>query len=148
MGGILWALALLSAPSPALANGLQEAQKAYAAGDFLKAYGLYEPLALAGDPQAQNNLGVMILKGQGVSRNSRVAAGWFGKAAEQGLADGQYHLGLMFGWGKGVAKSRLKAALWFQKAAAQGHAAAMDALKEMSILNTGTPLCKGTPCPF
>ena len=61
--------------------------------------------AKAGDPAAQNSLGVMYYTGEAVSKNlsgkvldndPELAAGWFYRAAEQGYADAQFNLGLMY----------------------------------------------------
>lgn len=47
---------------------------------------------------------------------------WFGKAAEQGLADAQYNLGVFYVAGWGVPQDYAKAAYWYGKAAEQGDA--------------------------
>jgi len=49
-----------------------------------------------GDPKAQNYLGVLYLKGDGVERDLKEAVYWFKKAAAQGNADAQYRLGTMY----------------------------------------------------
>ena len=54
-----------------------------------------------GFADAQYNLGVMYLKGEGVDKNDKVSAKWFRMAAQQGHADAQYNLGLLFKPGKG-----------------------------------------------
>ncbi len=43
--------------------------------------------AEAGDASAQTKVGVMYLKGEGVSRDYKEAVRWFGKAAVQGDAE-------------------------------------------------------------
>ncbi|GHT40504.1 hypothetical protein AGMMS49921_02000 [Endomicrobiia bacterium] len=40
--------------------------------------------AVQGDAPAQNNLGVIVLQGEGVEQDYKVAFNWFKKAAEQG----------------------------------------------------------------
>jgi TPR repeat protein len=75
-----------------------------------------------GDASAQNNLGVMYEKGQGVSQNYTEAMRWYRKAADQGFAEGQYNLGVMYEKGRGVSQNYTEAGVWFRKAADQGDA--------------------------
>ena len=49
-----------------------------------------------GDVDAQNKLGVMYYRGEGVPQDYSHAVSWFRKAAEQGHAVAQYNVGLMF----------------------------------------------------
>src|SRR5438876_2603638 len=50
--------------------------------------------AQAGDPRAQNTLGVTFGKGEGVKKDVREGARWFRRAAAQGNAAAEYNLGL------------------------------------------------------
>ncbi len=43
--------------------------------------------ALQGDAEAQNNLGVMYQRGEGVPKNNVKAVKWLRKTAEQGLEE-------------------------------------------------------------
>ena len=74
--------------------------------------------------EAQSNLGLMYVKGQGVTRDYAEAVKWYRKAAEQGLAEAQYNLGQMYYKGQGVTRDYAEAVKWFRKAAEQGLAAA------------------------
>ena len=47
------------------------------------------PLAVNGDADAQNYLGVMCEKGKGVPLDYKTAVKWFERAAEQGHSDAQ-----------------------------------------------------------
>ncbi|MGH8274704.1 MAG: tetratricopeptide repeat protein [Gammaproteobacteria bacterium] len=76
--------------------------------------------AKRGDANAQHNLGLRYVKGQGVARNYKKSAYWFSKAAEQGESRSQYDLGLQYKYGQGVPKDYKKAADLFRKAAKQG----------------------------
>lgn len=78
--------------------------------------------AEAGDAQAQVDIGVMYIKGEGTSKDAAKAFEWFQKAAAQGNARAQYDLGLIYHHGEGVSKNAGKAMEWYQKAAAQGYA--------------------------
>ena len=77
--------------------------------------------AKQGDVQAQTELGLAYLKGDGVTKNKRASARWFRKAAEQGFVDAQNHLATAYLSGWGVAKSDREAVRWWHKAAKQGH---------------------------
>jgi hypothetical protein len=55
------------------------------------------------NPDAQNRLGLHLVNGElGLSRDPVQAAGWFRRAAEQGLADGQFNLSLFLLNGDGA----------------------------------------------
>ena len=104
--------------------GYDEGMAAYVAGDFATALREWRPLAEAGDPRAQNKLGAMYGKGQGVSQNDATAVEWFRRAAEQGYAEAQNNLGYRLNIGRGVEADPPKALEWYRKAAAQGFAPA------------------------
>lgn len=57
--------------------------------------------ANAGDPMAQQELGVRYLLGRGVEGDSAKAAYWFFKAAEQNMISSRFNLGILLyhGWG-------------------------------------------------
>ena len=76
--------------------------------------------AKQGDAEAQCNLGVMYLMGDGVDKDPAEAVRWFRAAAEQGHAKGQLYLGVRLARGEGVDKDLVEAANWFRKAAEQG----------------------------
>ncbi|MBS0496827.1 MAG: sel1 repeat family protein [Gammaproteobacteria bacterium] len=102
--------------------------------------------AKAGDPAAQNSLGVMYYTGEAVSKNlsgkvldtdPELAAGWFFRAAEQGYADAQFNLGLMYANGEGVPQDMEQAVELFKKAAEQGHVDAQNNLGAMYFTGEG-----------
>ena len=57
---------------------------AYNRGDYMPAIKLLRPLAQAGNAKAQNIVGVMYHKGEGVARSSAKAFMWFSLAAKRG----------------------------------------------------------------
>src|SRR5436190_20954540 len=59
---------------------------AYNRGDYMPAMKLFRPLAQAGNAKAQNIVGVMYHKGEGVARSSARAFMWFSLAAQRGDA--------------------------------------------------------------
>jgi len=81
-------------------------------------------LADRGDAEAQFNLGLMYMKGQGVAQNYEEAVKWYRLAAEQGTAEAQFYLGLMSELGTGVAQDFKEAQKWYWVAATQGNARA------------------------
>ncbi|SFE26961.1 tetratricopeptide repeat protein [Nitrosomonas sp. Nm166] len=102
--------------------------------------------AKAGNPAAQNALGVMYYTGEAISKSSsgqvlsndpELAAGWFFRAAEQGYADAQANLGLMYANGEGVEKDMAQAVELFRKAAEQGHVNAQNNLGAMYFTGEG-----------
>lgn len=77
-----------------------------------------------GDAEAQYNLGVAYIKGQGLSTDLGAAFQWMVLAAEQGLAPAQARLGLMYATGDGVAIDPIEAHKWLILAAGAGDSAA------------------------
>ena len=92
-----------------------------------------------GDAEAQNKLGVMYLRGEGVPENNQEAVKWCRKAAEQGHAKAQFNLGFMYSTGKGVLEDDREAVKWFRKAAEQGYAPAQNNLGFMYSTGEGVP---------
>ncbi|WP_249122700.1 DUF2971 domain-containing protein [Pseudoalteromonas sp. M8] len=80
--------------------------------------------AQRGDADAQCNLGLMYINGQGVAQSDEKAVEYYQLAAKQGNARGQCNLGVMYAQGKGVAQSDEKAIKYYQLAAEQGNARA------------------------
>ena len=79
-----------------------------------------------GHAWAQNNLGVMYDKGEGVPEDDAEAVRWYRRAAEQGDAYAQSNLGAKYGKGEGIPEDRVQAYAWFSIAAAQGSESAME----------------------
>jgi TPR repeat protein len=83
-GGVL--AACLFAASGAVAGPWEDGMAAYNRGDYVLAIRLFRPMAEQGNPKAQNVMGVMYRKGEGVPRNLRRAFMWFSFAAKRGDA--------------------------------------------------------------
>lgn len=94
---------------------------AYNRGDYATALKLFHPLADQGGHAAQNNLGVLYEKGQGVPQNYAEAAKWYRLAADQGSAVAQFNLGLLYAKGQGVPQDYVLAHMWFNLSATQGN---------------------------
>lgn len=99
----------------------------------------YRAAAEQGHPQAQNNLGSMLLNGMGTDKNPGEAAIWYRKAAEQGEAAAQFNLALRYLHGNGVSQSDTEAADWLKKAAAQGYTDAVGQLGTLCRFGQGVP---------
>lgn len=94
--------------------------------------------AEAGFGQAQLELGLMIMSGEGWAADPAVAVRWLRAAADQGLADAQYALGYAYGTGEGVAKDEKEAYRLMLAAAEQGHAKAQNAVAWHAYNGKGT----------
>lgn len=99
---------------------------------------LIEPLAAAGNAEAQNLLGVLYTKGVGVDKNEEFAFKLIEKAANNGYANAQYNLGRFYKTGtKAKAIDFEKAIVWFKKAIANGHQRAAYSLGYMYYKGLG-----------
>ena len=87
--------AVLFLGGPAHAD-FMEGWRAYQRGDFKTALQQWTPLAEAGNPVAQYNVGVMYDEGTGVETNADKVIGWWRKAADQGHRMAQHNLALLF----------------------------------------------------
>ncbi|MFN3796490.1 MAG: tetratricopeptide repeat protein, partial [Sphingobium yanoikuyae] len=106
---------LLTAALPALAD-VKAGVDAWQQGDYAKAITEWRPLANAGDPDAQFNLGQAYKLGRGVPADLSSAVDWYRKATAQGHARAEDNLGLlMFQQG-----DRAGAMPYLQHAAARG----------------------------
>jgi hypothetical protein len=121
-------LAATVAASAAGAGDYDRGMAAAQAGDFETAFEEWMPLAEAGDPAAQYNIGRMYRQGDFVARDNTEAARWYLRAAEQGLVPAQAQIGWMFANGVGVDRDLRDAARWTHAAAAGGDAQAAQNL--------------------
>jgi len=119
----------------------EDAKAAYNKGDYAAVRRLLSSfiLALAGNSDAQHNLGVMYDNGQGVTQDYAAAMSWYRKAAEQDDAYAQTNLGFMYANGRGVPQDYVQAVSWFRKAAEQGDAYAQTNLGVMYYSGRGVP---------
>jgi TPR repeat protein len=82
---------LLGAPA-AFAGPWEDGMAAYNRGDYVPAIRVFRTLAEQGNAKAQNALGVMFRKGEGVPKNSARAHMWFSFAAKRGEAGARAEL--------------------------------------------------------
>lgn len=108
-------LSLLLAPLPAYAD-TKSGVDAWERGEYAVAVKEWRPLAIAGDPDAQFNLGQAYKLGRGVPVDLGEAENWYRRAANQGHLQAEDNLGLvMF-----TANKREAAMPFITRAAARG----------------------------
>ncbi len=87
---LLWA----GAAMPAFAD-VKGGVDAWDRGDYPKAVSVWRPLAIAGDADAQFNLGQAYKLGRGVPADLRIAQDWYARSAAQGHQRAEDNLGLV-----------------------------------------------------
>jgi TPR repeat protein len=107
--------------APSVAGPFEDALVAAQAGEFATAVSLLRPLAEAGEPAAQYNLGILYENGGGVEQDYVEAAYLYGLAARQGHGGAQMNLGALYGNGRGVVRDFSEAFIWLSLASAQGN---------------------------
>ncbi|MGL4963250.1 MAG: peptidoglycan-binding protein [Inquilinus sp.] len=84
--------------------------------------------AVAGQANAEHDLGTFFALGIEVPQNLERAAYWYRRAADQGVASAAYNLGVLLERGLGVPRDPEAAVARFRQAAEAGHAGALNAL--------------------
>lgn len=111
----LMVTAMIAGAVPALAD-VKAGVDAWQQGDYAKAIAQWRPLAEAGDPDAQFNLGQAYKLGRGVQPDFNAAIDWYRKAQRQGHLRAEDNLGvLLFQQG-----DRAGAMPFLQKSASRG----------------------------
>ena len=95
---------------------IDAATEAYLAGDYPRAFGLFEPLAEEGDPLAQYSMANLYASGQGVAQDQAEAVRWLQRAARGGHRRAAVDLGNRYASGLGVERDLEEAAKWFEVA--------------------------------
>lgn len=93
---------------------------AYRNNDFKTALIEFRASADEGDASSQWALGFLHTNGEGLPKDSRLAAEWYRKAADQGHAGAQNNLGVSYDNGEGVPKDSRLAAEWYPKPPTKG----------------------------
>jgi TPR repeat protein len=86
------AATLLVGTAGTQAGPWEDGMVAYNRGDYVPAIRLFRPLAEAGNPKAQTQIGTMYRKGEGMAASPIRAFMWFSVAAKRG--DGKAKAGL------------------------------------------------------
>lgn len=92
---VLTATALVGLTTAPARADVKTGVDAWAQGDYAKAVQTWKPLAEAGDPDAQFNLGQAYKLGRGVPEDIPTALQWFRKAAVQGHQRAEDNYGLL-----------------------------------------------------
>ena len=125
---LFWALTIMLWANVSYSQDYDMGLEAAMSGDFKTAYGIWKPLAEGGDPYAQNGLGMLLRRGDGVEVDSKEAAKWFQLSADQGLIMPFYSLGEMYEAGEGVIQDLKKSFELYSIAAENGFVDAQTTL--------------------
>ncbi len=90
-----------------------------------------ETLARKGDVHAENELGTLYARGDGVPQDLHAAAHWFRAAALKGYAGAQYNLGQLYQLGLGLPANPIEAYKWYKLAARGGSDSAAERIDEL-----------------
>ena len=94
-----------------------------------KALEYFTKAAKQGNRDAQYNVGLAYVRGEGVVKDFAKAYTWFEKAAYQDDAGAQYNVGVMSVNGEGVVADPLTAYVWFKLADEKGYEGAKEAME-------------------
>lgn len=109
------------------------ALEAARAEDYATALSIWEPLARAGHPRAQNNIGAAFAEGLGVEPDLALAYKWLRLSAEAGDAVGRRNLAALYFRGDGVPQDDIEAMRLYRLAAEAGDGPAQDMLSWMLL---------------
>lgn len=124
----LFAIAVCLIAGTALADAVDEGNKALQEQRWADAYRLLLPEAQKGNTFAQYNVALLLSNGWGVKEDLPQAAQWYQRAANNGDTDAKVNLGLMYAQGLGVKKDFRKAAQLYREAADAGAGMAQNNL--------------------
>ena len=96
---------------------MEEIVDSYDRGRYEVVFRHLLPIATNNYPQAQELLGIMYYKGQGVTQDYEAAIEWLTKAAEAGRPLGEHYLATLLLAGNGTAKDPVAALMWLYIAA-------------------------------
>lgn len=99
----------------------EQALKAYKSRDYERAMALWEEEVKHKNDQAMTNIGLMYLKGEGVSKDFAKAREWFEMASEHNNESANYNLALMYQTKLGVPEDQDAAVDYFRRAVQKNH---------------------------
>ncbi len=132
-------LLLLLWPTLATAATPEDARRAYDAGRFTDAMGIWNQLTRQGNAEAEFGLGLLYDLGNGTPEDPGSAFAWYMLAADAGVPAAEFNVAAMYAAGRGVAQSSEKAALWYARAGARGHHRAQFSLGLLYQQGDGVP---------
>ncbi|MGH8583258.1 MAG: tetratricopeptide repeat protein [Gammaproteobacteria bacterium] len=112
---------------------------AYFREDYATALSEFTRVAEQGDSNAQYNVALMYLKGEGTGADLQQALHWFRAAAAAGQLYAQGFLGALYADGQGVPQDDRLAAYWLGAAARGGHAPSQYFLGRLYLHGRGVP---------
>jgi len=134
-------MALVGGPAAGANESIAKAVELITQARHADAARLLEPLAKAGDAEAQYHLGLLHYAGKGVPENERKAVELLKSSAERGNVNAMYQLGNAFTFGNDtprlVADADTEAAQWYYKAAKLGNADAQYSLGLLFMAGKG-----------
>ncbi|MFZ6773259.1 tetratricopeptide repeat protein [Undibacterium sp. SXout7W] len=122
------------------ADDFEDGVNLYENQEMSEAADAFQAAADKDNADAQFNLGLMYLNGEGIEENYQQAMHWFEQSAAQNNVRAQVNLARMYAKGKGVAPDYNTAVSWFKKAADQGYADAQYSLGVLYVTGNGTSL--------
>jgi TPR repeat protein len=125
---------------PAGAVTPEDGRRAYDAGRFTDAMGIWAELRQQGNAAAAFGLGMIFDLGNGTPADPESAFLFYMAAANAGLPAAEFNVAAMYDSGRGAPQSREDAAQWYAKAAAHGHHRAQFALGMLYEQGDGVPL--------
>ena len=105
--------------------------------DLKEAYRLLHEAAKENNPDAEYNLGIMHMNGQGVSKSDSEAVYWFRRAAAAGHTLAQYNLAVTLSSEEKFSGNDAEAVRWYRAAADGGHIIATYNLGVMYVEGRG-----------
>ncbi len=108
-------------------------------GRYGAAFEKLQPLAAAGDPWSQNQLGNLYYLGLGTDVNLEKAADWYLRAGLNGWADAQINIAYFYRYGRGVETDAIRAAAWLRHARSGGKEIAETHMAWLVGILTMTP---------
>ena len=126
--------AVVGVAAPAMAD-VKTGVDAWAKGDYFVAVKEWRPLAIAGDADAQFNLGQAYKLGRGVPLDPALAESWFRKAAVQGHVQAIDNYGLALF----QANKKAEALPWLEKSVSRGEPRTQLVLGTMLFNGDGVP---------
>jgi TPR repeat protein len=163
LNALLILLVVTATGGAAWAATFDDGRRAYRNGDYATALQIFHRLAERGNANAQDALGRMYDKGEGVAQDKAEASRWFQMAdaerngltaynksdfatamrifrplAERGQILAEYTIGMMYANGQGVPQDYAEALKWHRKAAEQGEPKAQFSVGVMYFKGLGT----------
>jgi len=130
-------LMIFTIVSVAHADSNIDGTEAYKAGDYEKAYNLFNDGAQKGDADSQWMLAVMYYEGKGVLHDYQETFKWCRLAAEQGNVKAQSLLGVLYANGLGIQQDDQEAFKWMSLAAGNGDVGSQSSLGLMYVQGRG-----------